>query len=341
MSQNSTSRYSNWILTAWKPDAPYLKPEWWDVFMGDLVQYVTIGHEHCHNQEAREHWHIYIEFAGNHRKTMKSIKQWLKDMTLHCEPRRGTAEQAKTYCQKDGDYFERGELKRQGQRSDLLECKRLIEEGYSMIELAQAHFSDFVRYYRGLNQYADLLAREKQRTAELSEVEVTVFIGPSGSGKTYSCSKIKREYEENGLGCYQFMQQQNGKCYFDGYEGQKCIWFDEFTGSTMQFNHWCRLADKYGVRVETKGGSVQITDLKRIIISTIIPPGEWWPNSDSFRNDPEQLWRRITNIYYCPKATGPRRERVYYKPMLIPEEDWERICRPYLENLDTMKVPFN
>nr|AIY31236.1 putative replicase protein [Dromedary stool-associated circular ssDNA virus] len=339
--RSDRTRYSNWILTTWDPEAPYLKENWWEPQMDNLVQYVTVGHEHCHEGEQREHWHIYFELSGNHRKNMASIKEWLNDLTVHCEVRRGTGQQAIKYCQKGFDFWELGEPKRQGSRSDLVNCKQLLEEGVSMIELAQAHFGDFVRYYRGLYQYADLLSREKQRTAGLSEVEVTVFIGPAGSGKTYNCSKIKAEYEENGMGCYQFMQQQNGKCYFDGYEKQKCIWFDEFTGSTMQFNHWCRLADKYGVRVETKGGSVQISGLKRIIISTIIPPGEWWPNSQSFRDDPEQLWRRITEIYYCPKSTGTRRNKTYYKPMLIPEEDWERICRPYLENLDTLKVPID
>lgn len=336
---NPTTSYANWILTAWDRDKDYLKQEWWEPLMGDLVKYVTIGHEHCHTGERREHWHIYFELNGKHRKNMNGIKRWLNDQTVHCEPRRGSGEQARNYCQKDGDFWELGELKQQGARTDLVKCKEMIQQGVSMIELAQEQFSNFVRYHRGFYIFADLCSRERQRLAGLSEVEVTVFIGPSGSGKTYQCSLIKKEYNADPeLGCYQFMQQQNGKCYFDGYEKQKCIWFDEFTGATMQFNHWCRLADKYGVRVETKGGSVEITGLKRIVISTIIPPGEWWPNCQSFRDDPEQLWRRITQIYYCPKSTGPRRNKTYYQPMLIPEEDWERICKPYLDNLETMKV---
>ena len=47
----------------------------------------------------------------------------------------------------------------------------------------------------------------------------------------------------------------------------------------LPFNVFLCLADKYETRVETKGGSVCIVGLRKILISTTVFPKDWWPES--------------------------------------------------------------
>ena len=96
------------------------------------------------------------------------------------------------------------------------------------------------------------------------------------------------------------------KIYFDGYNNQKTLWFDEFAGTTMPFTKFCQIADRYPGRYETKGGSVLIYGLKKILISTVEYPALWWAGSQRFNTDPEQLFRRITKCYYLgsPRTTS-------------------------------------
>lgn len=40
----------------------------------------------------------------------------------------------------------------------------MLQEGMDMLEIADAHFGDFVRYHRGIGLYADLLARKNRKS---------------------------------------------------------------------------------------------------------------------------------------------------------------------------------
>lgn len=74
----------------------------------------------------------------------------------------------------------------------------------------------------------------------------------------------------------------------------------------MPFTKFCQIADRYAGRYETKGGSVLISGLKKILISTIEYPALWWSGSARFNLDPEQLFRRLTKCYYLgnPRTTS-------------------------------------
>ena len=129
--------------------------------------------------------------------------------------------------------------------------------------------------------------------------DVIVYVGRAGSGKSHYCHNDEA-YQASG---YKYPVQQIGKVYFDGYTGESVIWFDEFGGSVLPFHVFLRLADKYETRVETKGGSVCITGLRKILISTTTPPKFWWSESRKFNEDPYQLWRRLTAVYYIPRPS--------------------------------------
>lgn len=247
--------------------------------------YLIIGKEVC-PRTGRIHWHVYIEGLRN----MNEVKGALHDNTCHVERRRGSQQQAIDYVKKGGDWFEIGEPVYKGKRTDLDKIKKLLDDGGSLLDAAEENFGSFVRYHKGFERYKDLLDAKRRKTAPLEMPQVIVHCGPAGSGKSWACANDP-DYIKDG---YKFPSQAPGKVYFDGYAGESVIWFDEFSGSTMPFSLFCQIADRYGCRVETKGGSVEIIGLKKILISSIEPPEVWWAKCERYLRDPNQLTRRIT-----------------------------------------------
>ena len=127
-----------------------------------------------------------------------------------------------------------------------------------------------------------------------------MYIGKSGTGKSHRCY-YDPDYRESG---YKFPTQAPGKVFFDGYENQRVIWFDEFGGTVLPFSLFLRLSDKWDHRVETKGGTVLISGLRKILISTTTYPNKWWANCPKYLEDPRQLWRRLSKVYYISKVPG-------------------------------------
>lgn len=82
------------------------------------------------------------------------------------------------------------------------------------------------------------------------------------------------------------------------------MWFDEFGGTTLPFSLFLRVVDKWDNRVETKGGSVLVSGLRKVLISTTTYPNKWWANSPKYLEDPQQLWRRLSRVYYIPRVPG-------------------------------------
>lgn len=287
-----------------------------------------MGEEICPRTQ-RPHIQGYVEFFNG--KTLSAAKTALGDPECHLEMRMGTALEAANYCKKDGKWKEWGKISRQGKRTDLDDAYEMIKDGLDMFEVMEEHTGTFIRYYRGLFKCKDQWDIRNWQKSEKKAPQIIVLIGASGTGKTHNAKKLCGERY------FQYMCQQQGKCYFDGYEREPVIWLDEFSGSaTMDFDLFLRLGDKNGVRVETKGSSVQIFGVARIVISTTIPPGEWWENDRKFRKDPMQLWRRITKIYYVP---GKWTDDYFYKPMLVPRDRWELTNQEaYLSSLEDCKI---
>lgn len=266
------------------------------------VIYLSIG-KHKGTKTGYEHCHMNLELEN--RKTLFWVKTKLfMRNDIHCEVRRGTREQCDGYLNKDGQFREIINLRRiqPGRRTDLDDIYDMIQEGASLFDCYQAHFGTTVRCYRGLREYIALRDTIQSTQTLFDAPEVIVYVGPSGSGKSWRCS-TDEDFMESG---YRFSIQMDSKIYFDGYNNQKTIWFDEFSGRTLPFTTFCQLADKFAGRYETKGGSVLISGIKKILISTIEFPHLWWAGSQRFNTDPEQLYRRLTKCYYLgrPRTTS-------------------------------------
>lgn len=285
----------------------------------NLVIYLSVG-KHTGEKTGYQHVHMNLEMTD--QKTGYWVKNTLFGCNdMHCEIRRGTREQCDAYLTKDHQFREIINLRRlkPGRRTDLEDVYDMIQEGAAFWDLYDQHFATVVRYEKGLRNYIAMRNERIARQIIFEPPEVIVYVGPSGSGKSWHCS-TDPDFKENG---YKFPIQMDSKIYFDGYDGQKTIWFDEFSGKCMQFSKFCQLADRYPGRYETKGGTVFVFGLKKIIISTIQFPHLWWAGSERFNTDTEQLFRRLTKCYYLgrPRITDDGR-----KQYAIPLEFNPREC---------------
>ena len=304
-----------------------------------LVRYLSIG-KHTGHKTGYQHCHLNLELERP--KTMHFIKTKLfMRNDIHVEARKGTREQCDAYLTKDHYFREIANTRRlrPGHRTDLDDLYDMIEEGATLYDCYREHFGTTVRCYRGLREYIALRNTIQSTQTIFDPPEVIVYVGPSGSGKSWRCS-TDPDYMAGG---YRFSIQMDSKVYFDGYNNQKTIWFDEFSGRTLPFTTFCQLADRFAARYETKGGSVLISGLKKIIISTIQFPHLWWAGSERFNTDTEQLYRRITKCYYlgAPRITSTGRKQ-YAKPLEFnPREcgtgDFEAILRRNVEYEDPVE----
>jgi len=137
--------------------------------------------------------------------------------------------------------------------------------------------------------------------------------GPPGTGKSH----IARQHA-NLLGGY-FSTQQNK--WFDGYNQEKVILFDDFDKSGVNLSQKMKLwADKYACQGEIKGGTMQLCHHELIVTSNYTIK-DIWPD-----DEPLQL-------------ALARRFRVVYIPSRSLQPDVKTLLKPEDKALVTLKKP--
>lgn len=151
--------------------------------------------------------------------------------------------------------------------------KAMIDAGATDLEIAQANFNIYVSKYSGLQRYRLLIAPKRQLD---KPPEVIILAGSTGTGKSYWA----QQHFPNA-----YWKAKN--LWFDNYQGEKEIIFDEFYG-WLPFDLTLRICDKYPLQVEIKGGSTQFL-AETIIFTTNKDPKQWWKECyfDAFK-------RRVT-----------------------------------------------
>lgn len=231
----------------------------------------------------KEHFQGYLQLRRS--ATLGSVRKMFAERgsKFHLEPRLGTHEQAVAYCTKEetraGIPIYIGiPCKGQGTRTDLEEATDLLLQGTKVRDVALEHPTAFVKYHRGFERLAALVA-DKPRTED-RKVEVIVYWGPTGTGKTR-----RAKYENPRDQRYDLSPQASGQVvWFDGYSGQPTILIDEFRGQ-IPFQYLLRLIDPHPSLeyVQVKGGSVPAQWTRVVITSNIHP--KYWYNEDVMRRE--------------------------------------------------------
>jgi len=250
------------------------------------------------------HLQGYLECSiGKELKTLKNLGGCFS--RIHFDPRRGTQKQAIDYCKKgeqthqewnrdginglnfglDAEFVEFGELKTDGKQNlvqnTLVQVKKKIQEGATRDEIFDFDANIATRYDKWVRYEINRIV-----PADRLNLSVAVFHGEPGTGKSRYAWHLMRQHGNY----YSVPIQQDKTSWFDGYDGQKCVLFEDFSGA-MKLNSLLRLLDVYPAMVPFKGGYQWFVP-ERIIFTTNIHVKDWY-NWEKRLNQRKALRRRI------------------------------------------------
>ena len=214
----------------------------------------------------------------------------------HFEVRRGTVDEAVSYCKKDGDVFEKGvkplsveeKTKKGGdgqKRRWRLINEKAFEGGEEWLRENEPHV-----YHHGL---ATFRSHKKPKTEPMNYADRDTpnewWTGPTGTGKS---RKIWEEFP----GHYQKSQNK----WWCNYTGQDVVVIEEADPKTMEhlasfMKTW---ADRYPFCGEIKGGRIDGIRPLKVIVTSNYSIEECFPNA----NDSEPLLRRFKAARIDKKA---------------------------------------
>ncbi len=226
-----------------------------------------------------DHLQCYITFRD--KITLNTCKRRIGN--AHCESRLGTHEEARSYCSKTdtriGGPWEFGKpVKGQGQRTDIEALQMVLDQGdVPLTEVISEHFGLYLRYHKGIEKYRMLKSQPRHFPCAM-----IVYWGVTGAGKSH---KAYNDFP----GAF-YVPAGSGNWY-DGYDGESTIIFDEFSGD-IPFRFLLRLCDKYPLLLPIKGGHVQCR-ASTIVFTSNTDPRIWYPE-----HDPAPLLRRATITHF-------------------------------------------
>lgn len=255
-----------------------------------LIAYICYGEEI--GDSGTPHFQGYVEFTK--KVTLKVCKELLP--TAHWEPRYGTQAQAIAYCKKEGDPFlfhERGTLKVQGKRTDIQDLYKDALTLMSLKDLQDKHPAPYMRMHRAVDRvrFNATVGMRRSRVPT-----VVVLYGETGCGKTHYCEEIAPDafYLEAP-------SSSNGTLWWDGYDFQDTVVFDEFSG-WVKFTKLLRMLHQGNCKIETKGGTMALMATNFLFTSNY-HPSTWYPNVSNWNS----FLRRVTTWSYWFMEDGLRK----------------------------------
>lgn len=238
-------------------------------------KYIIIGKEK--GKEETPHLQGYVQFKS--AKTLGGVK--LINGRAHWEQAKGNPQQNYDYCSKDGDFWEKGVLPKNGKRSmeERIEINKQIKEK-SLNELVEEGIISIKEVRAVKNAKLDLLQEGKPKRAD--DVRGVWIYGPPGTGKTHMA---KNDYPDA------YIKNQNK--WWCGYEGQKAVVLEDF--DSPQLGHLIKIwADRWECTGEVKGGTVNLQH-DHFVITSNYKPSELWRVEDDPKN--EALCAAITRRF--------------------------------------------
>ena len=305
----------HWVFTLNNP--PLSDPEYQAIFQRLPCSYICFQREV--GQQGTPHLQGYLE--ANKRIRITGLKKFQGLQTAHFEKRRGTREEARDYCLKsdtrhpDSEFWESTDFpnQAQGKRTDLDAVAALIKTGANSRTVSDSFPAAYIKYTRGINALISLQASWRE-----DPPEVILLYGPPGTGKT------RQVYSSSAVDSLYTMPLQFKAHWFDGYDGQPDVLWDDFDGrlSSVPLAFILRLIDRYSIRVPVKGGFTLFAP-KRIFITSNYHPRDWYDFLER-RAQWSALARRFTQVYDFTTSPPTVISRPDPDPRLWSLSPWER-----------------
>lgn len=318
-----TDKWSNWVISMNNPN-----DEWAEKLEHFLVDHVTVRYlvgQWEVGEEGTEHWQGYVQFynkqrasavqnlfpgawhkqaSGTHvENTHYATKPQEHCSCKHCVKARQLPNKGRAYGHEQTRIGEPVGAEGAKQWKDVWQD---IKDGYTDLELADKYEGLWAHAHKAMERYR-LLTSARERTWM---TKTHVLYGPPGTGKT------RKALELAGANAYWVTYGTNvgAPQYYDGYDGQKVVVFDEFFGQIRR-QEMCKLADEYPCNVPVRGGCVPwLPEL--IIITSNCHPDAWWA-----RMGLGAMARRLA----APRGSVTLMDHVWEVRLEAPDEDLDDI----------------
>lgn len=154
----------------------------------------------------------------------------------------------------------------------------MVKDGASDLDICDNNPTVFAKYFKGIDRMRNLVCKPRDKNVAPT---IEIYWGDSGTGKT------RKAIEDNPDAYIVTKPNGNNTLWYDGYTGQTTLIYDEFYG-WASYDHILRICDRYPLKVQIKGGFVEMRATK-IIFTSNKPYTDWWPNV----NDKSAFERRI------------------------------------------------
>lgn len=181
----------------------------------------------------------------------------------------------------------------QGKGTRFAKVKHDICLGRSLEQLYDDHDVMFT-HNKSIEKYKMIKDMRARREKGYKPPVVNIVWGESGTGKTKGAVAEEKDY-------YILTKGNGSNVWWDGYNGEKHLIIDEFSG-WLNWDLLLRILDGYPVQVEPKGGSM-LLDVNKVTITSNIAPAKWYPRVD-MRDLKNPLRRRVTKCTWVSRPAG-------------------------------------
>lgn len=161
----------------------------------------------------------------------------------------GSAKQNRTYCSKDGDFIEFGDVPSPGKRTDWDAVKAAIDNGADSEAMLDMAPELYIRHHSGIDRAIALKMRSRAMT--FRDVKVTLITGPTGTGKTRWIYDKFEQADWHKI-CKVTGDELKGKFFLD-YRGQETLLIDEYANQ-VPITKLLTILDGHPLTLNVKNG---------------------------------------------------------------------------------------
>lgn len=213
--------------------------EWDDSIYASLIgkkgiRFIAFGRE-TYPSTGRPHHQGWIQYANPISTSNKSLGQIGKTLGTKYKifVMRGSLRQNEKYCSKESTLVKFGDEPKQGDRGDLRDVLKRIQDGVTSAEEILLNDPGYYHMYgRTIERAEDVIVRKRFRT---NPAKGYWYYGPTGNGKSH----ITFENFHPNTHYVKCLEDQ----WWDGYSGQKTVILNEFRRE-IKFGELLKLADK-------------------------------------------------------------------------------------------------
>jgi len=168
--------------------------------------------------------------------------------------------------------------------------REVAEQGGDYRDMLYENCNLAVRYANGLSKMIQIVKPDRPKGTRVS---VYLIWGKTNLGKTHAIF----EQLEAGNNIYNKLHPVNQQAtdYWEGYEGQDVVLFDDFHPFMYSLRQLLQYLHEWQIRVPIKGASAKAL-WTRVYITTNVPPNLWYQAESMdplHKGNYEALWRRI------------------------------------------------